>query len=138
MVIFDLPGPANVESELQDLIPFLEQKSGFKSAANCKIRAIKQSIPNVTDYIPIRLLMRVWLEETEGKDGFARYRVDQAGINVHTNEFQCLQAAWAVPLTQSQEKVLIKLPKQIAAQVEVLHSAKGQKKPKKRWWQFWK
>jgi len=103
LIIFDLPGPANEAGELKDLLPFLKQNVKLELANNCKIRTHKQSLPNITDLIPVDTHMFVWMK-TEGEEDVAkRFEIHHVGLNVHTNEYRGIQVAWAV-LLDSQKK----------------------------------
>jgi len=138
-VIFDLPGPANPEAELKDLLPFLIKNAKLELARNYKVRTLKQSIPNVTDLIPVDAHMLVWLKDEGEKDISKRFEIHHIGLNVHTNEYKGIQVAWAVPLNQKKTETASSTQVEIPDQVRnYFEPAKRRQKTVKYWWQFWK
>jgi len=136
MVLFELPGPADVEAELGDLIPFLVRDNGLKLSENCKIKSLIGQAGEATNWIPITATITTWLDEVAG--GFEKFSIKQVGINVHDSSYSFFQAAWAMPLSRKEAAKTTRERAEVEAAVLATLEGKPMDKPKKKWWQFWK
>jgi hypothetical protein len=94
LVLFCSPGPRDVESELRNLIPYLERNNGLCLAEDFKMRIMVESVSTATDFKKLSEAMKAWLDS---EDKPLSVSIKEVGINAHGKQFKFFQAAWAIP-----------------------------------------
>lgn len=121
-ILFDTPGPSDLQKEIREVITFLNQKfAEFSVSGGTKIKALVYSIPDVGDYIQITAHMLVYLKLEEGiEDAANKFTILCGGFNAHGNQYRVFQVAVATPkkLTDGNQEALQKTFDQIPDKVE--------------------
>jgi len=99
-VLFSSPGPHDIESEIQNIIPYLTQSNNLHLAKGFKMIIMVDSVSNPTDFKKLTEAMKSWLD---GEDKALLARIKQVGINSHGNQYKFFQAGWTISMDQSTE-----------------------------------
>ncbi|MCE7985359.1 MAG: hypothetical protein DYG89_29650 [Caldilinea sp. CFX5] len=99
LVIYNTPGPQDLDSETRKIIKFLKSNSGFGPSLECKVCIITEPISEATNYRKLRAFMQSWLDKDGGHQNF-RIMGDE-GINAHIQKYGIAQATWATSVERA-------------------------------------
>jgi len=103
LVLFCAPGPRDVTSELNHLVPRLLVSNNLRLAKDFKMRVIIEAVSDSADFKRLREEFLAWVNE---EDDALSVQLKEISMNTPGKRYKFFQVAWAIPLNVESDSAI--------------------------------